>query len=93
MNHRIRLPVIRLIINGKPFEELFFAFKDRFQSGNSQRFTKAAGTREKIHLFGRSYQLPDVFSFVHIQEITLNQIFKIVNAAGNIFHCYMLLNE
>ena len=42
---------------------------------------------EEIHFLSRLYQLPNVLGFIHIQEISLYQIFKTVNTAGQIFHC------
>ena len=92
MNDRMRLPAIRFIIDRQSLEQLFFSLEDSFQRGKSQRFAETARTGQKIHFFGRFYQLPNIVCFVHIQKIALSQIFKTVNAAGDILHQFVSLD-
>ena len=90
MDHRIGLPVVGFFINGKTFEKLFFAFKNSLQGREGQRFTKAAGTGQKVSGTARTNKLPNIFGFVHIQKVPLYKFFKIINVAGKIFHYHIL---
>ena len=85
VNDRIRLPVVGLIIDSKALEKLLLPLKDCLQCGEGQRLPEAARTGEEVHLFGWSYQLPDIFRLVHIQEVALYQVFECINAAGQVF--------
>lgn len=80
MNDGVRLPVIRLVINGKPPEKLFLSLKEGLQGGNCQRLPETARTGEKIHGICRFNQFPDVFRFIDIQKAAVPQTFERINA-------------
>ena len=87
MDYGVRLPVVRLVVNGQALEEFFLSLENSLQRGDGQRLPEPAGAGEKIGLPGRVDQLPDVLGLVDIEIPLLAEFLKTVDAGCKVlFH-------
>ena len=91
MNDRIRLPVVRLVINSQPFEQFFFPLEYSLEGGYGQRLSEAARPGKKISCGSWTDHVPDVFGLIHIQELPSNEFLERIGVAGQVFHDSPLL--
>ena len=76
MYDRVFFPLVWLVVERQPLEQLPLPLEDGLQCREQQRLAKTARTGQEIHSHGGPDQLPDVLSLVHIEEISLDQFLE-----------------
>ena len=74
MNDRMMFPVIRLIIDRKPFEKVSSSLENCFERGDGERFTETPRAGKEIRSKRLFDQIPDEFGLVNVQ-VTVGDYF------------------
>ena len=85
MDDGIFFPIIRLVVESKPFEQLFFSFEDGLQRRDEQRFPETPWTCQEISCLARTDEIPDELRLVNVEEIAFDHFLECINKACQFF--------
>ena len=91
VKHRILLPFLLQIIDGKPLEQLLLSLEIALQSRYEQRLSKSSWTTQKVYI-AILHQIINEASFIKIYISTLYDFFKVLYSY-RIFHIAAILKS
>ena len=91
MEHRILLPFLLQLVDGKPLEQLLFSLEIALQGRYEQRLSKSSWTTQKVYI-AILHQIINEASFIKIYISTLYDFFEVLYSY-RIFHIAAILNS